>query len=153
MNTTLLMGWFLASNAYANDDLKSLMKTHVNTTNEENVSAVLATLDPNCPDYPQQAAMIPKLFEQYDLTYSLEAFEVFSASEKQATIGFTLCTTKNAGPAYRNNRIQQVVTVNKTESGWKLCAGKVMMIQYLDMEPEHQLFQTAGPKQCQPSLQ
>ena len=153
MYKTILLGSLFSSLAWATPDaeLKKLMLTHINTTNEENLSGVLATMDSSCPDYPQQSALLPNLFEQFDLKYTLEEFQVLTQSEQEATIGFTLCTEKLDGPNYRNNRIQQMVKVNKTEQGWKLCSGKIMMIQYLDIE--HTLFEKSGPTKCQPSIQ
>ena len=123
--------------ANPNQEIESLVKTHVQQTNDENLSGVLATLDSKCPDYPQQAAMMPKLFEQFDLTYSLEQLNILSTEDKTATIAITLCTEKRSGPAFRDNRIQQLITINKTDDGWKLCAGKIMNIQYLDADPKY----------------
>ena len=144
----------LSGSALANpkQDIENTIKTHVETTNAENLTGVLSTLDSKCPDYPQQAAMMPNLFEQFDLKYSLEKLTILNTDETTATVTLTICTEKQAGPAFRNNRIQQLVTLNNTNNGWKLCSGKIMNIQYLDIEPKNALAFGIESIKCKPSL-
>lgn len=154
MKKLLLFCPLLANQAWAKPDdaIKKLLRTHVQATNQENLSDLLATLDSTCSDYPKQAAMMPNIFDQFDLKYSLENFKVLSATENEAEVAITLCTEKIEGPTFRNNRVKQLLKINKTENGWQMCSGKMMTIQYLDVEPQHQEYFGNGPEKCLPSI-
>jgi hypothetical protein len=92
----------------------------------------MATIDPEVPSFAATKAMIEDLFIKFKLHYTLEKLEVQSITEDEAKVHFIQRTEKVSGPAFRNNRIDGIHTLKKTNGAWKIFSTQLNKLDYLD---------------------
>lgn len=113
-------------------EIRNLFEQAVRALENEDLPAVLATLDAASP-FRQQAEQLGKsLFEQYDLRYELEDVQVGRATPEGVEVRATLTARRVGGAPFRDVRTTVFGLLRKTASGYKLYTGRVEKREYLE---------------------
>lgn len=99
---------------------------------QEDYDAALAAIDPTSPLYEGTASLTRQIFEMYDLTYDLSGLEVISQSGSEAEVRFTQVTRKVSGPEFRDNVVEGVHVMRKSDGVWRVYNTRVDSIEYLN---------------------
>jgi hypothetical protein len=111
---------------------EEVIQANIDYMNTENLDGVLSTIHPDSPSYKITEDIAKKLFQLYDLKYTLEKIEVTDDNGQQATVNFTQLTTKINGPEFRNDRIKGKHIVRKDGDSWKIYSTQVLDTEFLN---------------------
>lgn len=100
--------------------------------NAQNIDAYMATIHPSAPGRSETRQSLDQLVGTYELHASLERADLLSISSREAEVGFTLVTRKISGPDFRDNRIDGVMILRRSDGEWKLYDQRVDNVTYLD---------------------
>lgn len=119
-------------NAPADENLTQIVYQNLDALNQENLDAVLATIDPQAVGFASTRDAMKQLFDQYDLRYEIEKIEVVEKSATSARVRVFQVTRKINGPAFRDNRIEVIHTLTNVDGQWKFSDTSVVNIEYLN---------------------
>ena len=132
----------VASQDPAGNEVLAVLRTQTDALNHKDSAAYLATLadaglkastiDPDSPVYGSTKEAIEKLFELYDLRYTLKDARVESISGDEARVHFDQTTEKVSGPEFRNNHMEGTHVFKKHGGAWKIDSTQVSKLEYLD---------------------
>ena len=114
------------------EQVLAVVRAQVDALNRKDLPAVMAALDPQSAGFEQTRQMSAKIFQAYDLRYTLKEAAVESINGDEAKVRFVQTTEKISGPAFRNNRIEGVHTLKKRNGQWKIAGTEATKIEYLD---------------------
>jgi hypothetical protein len=114
------------------DPVLAVVRAQIDAGQREDFAAFIATFDPEGPAFEQTKEMFPKLFQTYDLRYTLKDLALESMSGGEARVRFDLVTEKVSGPAFRDNRVAGVLTLRKRIGEWKIFNTQITTLEYLD---------------------
>jgi hypothetical protein len=119
-------------NAAQKQAIEAAVRENLRALNAEDIDAYMATIDENSPVYDFTRSFTQQLIDNYNLRYEINSLEVISQSSNEAQVQVTQTTTKIDGPEFRNNRIQAVHILKKSNGEWKIFATEVRNVEYLD---------------------
>lgn len=112
------------------DELFGVLYKNARATNDENLSAYMATIHPNSPGYQQTETTLQDMFAQYDLQVEFYNLSVVSLSRDEARIHFSLYTRRLRGPAFRNNTVNGIMILRPDDGVWKIYNQTVEDVQF-----------------------
>ncbi len=129
---SLLLVFQIAVFSEVKDEVISLIKKNIKTAQEENLEGNLETIDSNSPSNERTKELLEYMFNTYDLNYEVKDFNLLEVADDMAKIRYTQTTTKVSGPEFRDNKVDIVTILKKTDLGWKIYSSKINSIEYLD---------------------
>ena len=114
------------------NDPISVVQENIKAMNDEDLDKTMATIDEQCASYDQTKQVAQRLFEIYDLKYELDSARVIMKTDEEARVECVQTTRKVRGPVFRDNKINFVHTLRKSDGYWKIYNSKVMKIDYLN---------------------
>ncbi|MBW4613753.1 MAG: hypothetical protein KME21_10825 [Desmonostoc vinosum HA7617-LM4] len=115
-----------------NEEIKAVFDENLRGLNEENLEVAMTAIEKNSSVYEQTRQLTQKLFDTYDLKYEINNFEVIEVSQNSAKVRITQTTKKVSGPAFRDNILVAINTLNKSDGKWKVLSTEVESVKYLN---------------------
>ena len=122
----------VASQDPAGNEVLAVLRAQTDALNRKDSAAYLATIDSDSPAYGPTKEAIEKLFQLYDLRYTLKDARVESISGDEAHVHFDQTTEKISGPEFRNNHLEGTHVFKKHDGAWKIVSTQVAKLEYLD---------------------
>ncbi|WP_164779717.1 copper amine oxidase N-terminal domain-containing protein [Paenibacillus kobensis] len=108
----------------------SVIDKQIKATNDEDLVAYKATLDPSTPGLDEGLAQVQQTFDAYDVKVTLETARIVEYTESKATVYIVQTNESLKGNEYPNNRASMIATFVKTASGdWVSSDGTVINIE------------------------
>lgn len=99
------------------DAISAVLQAYIKSSNEENLSGVLATLDSTSPQFDMNKQVHTQIFNTYDLLFEIESSKIIHYNENEAAIYTVQTSKKIKGPEFQDNRSQMVTLMKKTKEG------------------------------------
>ncbi len=112
--------------------VKDVIMKNTAAGNDEDVAAYVNTMDKDNKNYDRLEDMMNTIFSTYDLNYQVKDLKVIELNDDEAKVQFVQVTKKVKGPTFRDNRIEGVHTLRKTDDGWKIYDTQIKKIDYLN---------------------
>lgn len=120
-----------ASAPSSSDPVLVVVRAQADALNRKDLSAYMATIDPDSPAFASTKEMMEKITQAYDLRYTVKEATVESVNGDEARVRFDQITEKVSGPEFRNNEIKGVHTLKKRNGAWKVASTQIDKIDYL----------------------
>lgn len=98
--------------------LRQMLEAHSQAKQDENLPALFANVDRVVA--LRQQARFRKIFEAYDLLYSLDDFELLYSDEGIAIARFRQTVRKTSGPTFKDNQKDALQVFVKREGQWRI---------------------------------
>jgi len=112
--------------------IKEVVYKNTEAGNNEDVAAYINTMDKNNRNYDRLEDMMNTIFQTYDLNYQVKDLKVTEIKDDEATVKFVQITKKVKGPTFRDNRVEGVHTLRKTNGEWKIYDTQITKMDYLN---------------------
>jgi len=113
--------------------IKAVLYENLKALQEESVEKCMATIHPDSSGYVQMEALLPKVFEIYDLDHKLIEIKVVDVSRNEAKVQTEQEARRLSGPEnYRDIRSQTLHTLKKYNGEWRLFLQEHKSTEYLD---------------------
>jgi hypothetical protein len=112
--------------------IRAVFDANLQALRQKNLAAAMATIDETSPFFEQTRKVTQFMFENYDLKYEINQFEVLNISGNQATVRITQTTKKIQGPTFRDNILVSKNLVKKSRGKWKIFSTEIESIKYLN---------------------
>lgn len=112
--------------------VKSVIIKNTEAGNDEDVAAYINTMDKENKNFSHLGDMMNTIFSTYDLNYQVKDLKVIELKDDEAKVEFVQITKKVKGPTFRDNRIEGVHTLHKTDGEWKIYDTQIKKIDYLN---------------------
>ncbi len=117
------------------NEVYSLIEWNLYYARIEDLNGYMWTLHPDAPGLDETQAQMAMLFQDFDLAYNIEEWEIQSINSQSARVRVVQTTVKIAGPdPFRDNRLEAVHTLRKDSTGaWKIFSTELRedSIEYL----------------------
>jgi len=120
------------SNAKEEQAIKDVIYKNIEAGNSEDVAEYISTMDKNNRNYDRLEDMMNTIFSTYDLNYQIKDLKIIELKEDEAKVSFVQITKKIQGPTFRDNRIEGVHTLHKTDGEWKIYDTQINKMNYLN---------------------
>jgi hypothetical protein len=109
------------------DAVYNLIEWNLYYARIEDLNGYMWTVHPASPVYSETEAQMAALFQEFDLTYTIEEWEILSVDTQSARVRVVQTTMKLAGAnPFRDNRLEAVHTLRKNSEGeWKLYSTEI----------------------------
>jgi hypothetical protein len=114
------------------NDPKSVVLENVKAMENKDLEKTMATIDEESEAYKQTKLLAKRLFDTYDLKYELDSVKVLAMTDAEARVECLQTTRKVSGPVFRDNKIDIVHMLRKTDGKWKIYGSQVKKIDYLN---------------------
>jgi len=131
-SSIVLLGLLLNCSERKYATVEDVIYSNAEFLNNEDLSGVMSTIDPESALYSSTEVFVENLFEQYDLKFIVENIEIIEQTDEQAEVQFTQLTMKVSGPEFKNNRIKGDHTLRKSDGSWRILDTKILETNYLD---------------------
>ncbi len=115
-------------------EIKDVIYKNIQAGNDEDVNEYMSTIDKGNKNYEHMEQMMNTIYSTYDLNYQIKDLKVTELNENEAKVQFVQITKKIKGPMFRDNRIEGVHTMRKTDGKWKIYDTKINKMEYLGGE-------------------
>ena len=112
--------------------IKDVIYKNIEAGNNEDVAEYISTMDKDSRNYGRLEDMMNKIFSTYDLHYQVKDLKITELKEDEAKVQFVQITKKIKGPTFRDNRIEGVHTLHKTNGEWKIYDTQITKMDYLN---------------------
>ena len=112
--------------------IEDVVYSNAEYLNNEDLSGVMSTIDPESELYSSTAIYVEKLFERFDLKFIVEKIEIIEQSDESAKVRFTQLTMKLSGPEFRNNRIKGNHTLRKSNGSWLISNTEILETNFIN---------------------
>lgn len=112
--------------------IKDVIYKSIEAGNNEDVAEYISTMDKDSRNYDRLEDMMNKIFSTYDLHYQVKDLKITELKEDEAKVQFVQITKKIKGPTFRDNRIEGVHTLHKTNGEWKIYDTQIKKMDYLN---------------------
>jgi hypothetical protein len=112
--------------------IKDVIYKNIEAGNNEDVAEYISTMDKENRNYGRLEDMMNKIFSTYDLHYQVKDLKITELKEDEAKVQFVQITKKIKGPTFRDNRIEGVHTLHKTNGEWKIYDTQITKMDYLN---------------------
>ena len=132
--------------------LRQMLEMHTQAKQNENLPALFANVDRMVA--LRQQARFRKIFEAYDLLYSLDDFKLLYSDEELAIARFRQTVRKTSGPKFKDNQKDALQVFVKREGKWRIF--EQVIIDRTDLEaasnppPESPAVQPSEKQTTQP---
>jgi len=92
---------------------------------------MMKTIHTQSPVYLATKQQTASVFANYDLRYELLSFKFIGIDGRYAVARIKQRTTKEAGPAFRDNEIDMIPVFRKENGQWKYWNQVILEINYL----------------------
>lgn len=120
-----------ATTQVASDPL-AVVRAQADALNRRDWASAIVAVDPESPTFEHTKEHGLKLFQTYDLRYTLKDLTLESMSGDEARVRFVQVTEKVSGPAFRDNRVAGVHTLRKRNGEWRIFNTQITKVEYLD---------------------
>ena len=72
------------------------------------------------------------LFNTYEVKCDLIESQIISQSPTDAKVSFVQVMRKVKGPDFKNNQVEGIYTLHRTQSGWQIFQTEVKSVKYLN---------------------
>jgi hypothetical protein len=109
------------------NEVFSLVEWNLYYARTEDLDGYMWTLHPDSPVYSETKTQMASLFQEYDLAYDIEEWEILSINAQTARVRVVQTTTKISGAdPFRSNRLEAVHSLRKNSEGeWKLYSTEI----------------------------
>ncbi len=112
--------------------IKDVVYKNTEARNNEDVAAYINTMDKDSRNYDRLEEMMNTIFQTYDLNYQVKDLKVTEIKDDEAKVKFVQITKKVKGPTFRDNRVEGVHTLRKTNGEWKIYDTQITKMDYLN---------------------
>lgn len=112
--------------------IKDVIYKNIEAGNNEDVDAYISTMDKDYRNYDRLEEMMNTIFRTYDLKYQVRDIKVIELKDNEAKVQFVQITKKVEGPTFRDNRIEGIHTLHKTDGQWKIYDTQITKMDYLN---------------------
>jgi ketosteroid isomerase-like protein len=112
--------------------IKDVIYKNIEAGNNEDVAAYISTMDKDYRNYDRLEDMMNTIFSTYDLNYQVKDLQVIELKDNEAKVKFVQITKKIKGPTFRDNRIEGIHTMHKTDGEWKIYDTQITKMEYLN---------------------
>jgi len=109
------------------NEVYSLIEWNLYYARTEDLNGYMWTIHPASPVYSETEAQMAALFQEYDLAYSIEEWEILSVDTQSARVRVVQTIKRLAGAdPFRDNRLEAVHILRKNSEGeWKLYSTEI----------------------------
>lgn len=134
MRKILLPLMFISSTAFADTatDLRELVEQNLQHTEDEYVSAVMATMHPDSIAYLPTRQALNQLFPLYDLQYTLLEYHFVGEEGGYAYARVKQRTEKVNGPEFMDNDLEALQVFRQYKGEWKFWSQANLSVQALN---------------------
>ncbi len=112
--------------------VKNVIMKNTEAGNDEDVTAYINTMDKENKNFGHLNDMMNTIFSTYDLNYQVKDLKIIELKDDEAKVQFVQITKKIKGPTFRDNRIEGVHILHKTDGEWKIYDTQIKKIDYLN---------------------
>ncbi len=112
--------------------VKDIIMKNTQAGNDEDVAAYISTMDRENKNYDHLGQMMNTIFSTYDLNYQVKDLKVIELKDDEAKVQFVQITKKEKGPTFRDNRIEGIHILHRTDGEWKIYDTQIKKIDYLN---------------------
>jgi PBP1b-binding outer membrane lipoprotein LpoB len=112
--------------------IKDVIYKNIEAGNNEDVDTYISTMDKDYRNYDRLEEMMNTIFRTYDLKYQVKDIKVIELKDNEAKVQFVQITKKVEGPRFRDNRIEGIHTLHKTDGQWKIFDTQITKMDYLN---------------------
>jgi hypothetical protein len=120
-----------ASQASPDPGIMAVLRANVDATNNGDIDAYMACLDPSSPVYPTTRSALEALVASYKIHVELNEASIVDQSDTVAHVHVVMTTTKVSGPAFRDNRLTAVMELHKVNGKWLIYGQTISNVEYL----------------------
>lgn len=110
----------------------SFIEKNLQYFNDEDLDAYMDTIFKESLIYEPIKIAIKQAFETYDFNVTSDKIEVLEIDDETAKVKVVQVIKKVEGPEFKNNKSNVVLTLIKTEDGWKVTNQEVKGVEYID---------------------
>ncbi len=112
--------------------IKDVIYKNTEAGNNEDVAEYINTMDKENKNYDRLEQMMNTIFQTYDLNYQVKDLKVIEIKDNEAKVKYVQITKKIKGPTFRDNRIEGIHTMHKTNGQWKIYDTQITKMDYLN---------------------
>ncbi|UJF34216.1 copper amine oxidase N-terminal domain-containing protein [Paenibacillus hexagrammi] len=120
--------------ANTEQQIKHTLERQTKLTQEENLEAVMDTVDESSPVYDSTKATLSQIFTVYDLSYTINDMKLMKVDHDQAEVKLTSTAKKVKGPEFKDNKSVAVVQLHRVGGEWKTYQTVIDSIDYLKQD-------------------
>lgn len=110
------------------DEIENLIRSNIAATQSESIAGVMDTMHPDSVSYAQTKQLLPGLFEQYNLKYTLISYKYIAEDGEYAYARVLQRTEKVSGPEFRSNDLDMIQIFKRDQGLWKLWSQAVLEV-------------------------
>ena len=112
--------------------IKAVIYKNFQAGRDKNLEVAMSTIDPASPVYEQTEKFTQEIFENYDLSFKIDRYQLISISADRARVRVTATTKKiNGSLPFRNNTLTSIYTMTKQDEEWKIYSTDIEKVVYL----------------------
>lgn len=112
--------------------VKQVLEQNLHASQQKNSDAYMATVHTQSLSWDITRQQIKGIFDNFDLSYHLDAFELVAQDDEYVYTKVWLTTKKIKGAAFKNNRLQALIVFKQERGEWKIWSQANMQITYLN---------------------
>jgi hypothetical protein len=113
------------------EQLKEAININLNTLEQEDLKGYMATLIIPSDQTSQTKETYKKIFEDYDLKYTIENIKVLTTDNEDAQVEVVQLTKKLQGIDFADNRITAIHHLKQNNGQWKIFHTDLKNIEYI----------------------
>lgn len=117
---------------FVEDELKVVINSNAQALQEENLDKYLSTMILTDEQTSQIKETMPKLFQYYDLQYTIEDLKVLTTDSNDAQVQVVQTTKKLQGGAFRDNKLTAIHHLKQSDGQWKIFKTDTKNIEYIN---------------------
>lgn len=111
--------------------IMAVLQANLDATNNEDIAAYMACLDPSSPAYATTQTQMTAAFAAYKLHVEMNEESVVDVTATVAHVHVVLTTKKISGPAFTDNRVTAVMELHKVNGAWKIYGQTIQKVESL----------------------
>ena len=112
-----------------------VVKQNLAAMQTKNLDAMIATIHSQSPHFEQTKMITQRIFQLYEINYSLKSAEVESATPDAIRVRFEQVMVRMKGPEdFKSNRVSGIHILRRDGSQWKLWSSEGQKITLLEEE-------------------
>ena len=113
----------------------NVVKANLAAMQSKNLDAMTATIHSQSPHFEQTKMITQRIFQLYEIRYTLKSCEVESATPDAIRVRFEQVMVKLKGPEeFKSNRVSGVHVLRRDGGQWKLWSSEGQKITLLEEE-------------------
>lgn len=112
--------------------VRQVLEQNLVASQQEDIDAYMTTMHTQSLAWIPTKNQLEMTFSNFDLNYHLDSFDYVAEDNEYAYAKIWLKTTKNAGGAFNDNRLQALVVFKQEKGAWKIWSQANMQVKYLN---------------------